>query len=47
MGHPMRLKLTCVGLPVKFANYYTTQGAQGLNNTYTSVLGPNFAKPSK
>ena len=28
MGRPMRLELTCVGLLVKFANRYTTKGAQ-------------------
>ena len=28
MGNPMRLELTCVGLPVKFANHYTIRGAQ-------------------
>ena len=27
MGHPMRLELTCVGLLVEFANYYTTRDA--------------------
>ena len=27
MGHPMRLKLTRVGLLVKVANHYTTKGA--------------------
>ena len=26
MGHPTRLELTCVGLPVLFANHYTTRG---------------------
>ena len=31
MGHPMRLELTCVGLLVKFANRYTTKGAQYTN----------------
>ena len=28
MGHPMRLKLSCKGLLVELANYYTTQGPQ-------------------
>ena len=27
MGHPMRLKLNCVGLLVKLANRYITKGA--------------------
>ena len=28
MGHPLRLKLTRIGLLVKLANRYTTKGAQ-------------------
>ena len=28
MGHPMRLKLTLLGLLVKLANHYTIQGTQ-------------------
>ena len=36
MGHPMRLELTRVGLLVKAANHYTTQGVHCVqtNNQY-------------
>ena len=36
-GHPMRLKLTRVGLLVKLANRYTTKGAQEMK-----IISVNF-----
>ena len=43
-GHPMRLELTRVGLPVELANHYTTRGAFRVCNCLCGVSSASVTR---